>query len=174
MEVAKQAFACDTVALSFPSPDESYVFFTAADDLSVCQVPRRDSICSHAFLLQGRNDVMVVRDMAHDWRFKDLTSRKGFQGNIKCKFYASAPIFLSSSQDVHCSRDTVSCKHVGRFSIFGNLPRPDFNKESCDQLLSLARMTEQATELEILQTYLEGIRKNSQVAADPNLLQKHF
>jgi len=112
-----------------------------------------NTLCDHAMLL-GEDEIFVIPDMTKDWRFQ--------QFNFRCKkgelmrFYASAPIMLSNSEEGSQEKKEVQ---VGRLTIMRLEPWSEFGEEDADLLMDIAKMTQEALENEFLHSHAQKVQQ---------------
>jgi signal transduction histidine kinase/ActR/RegA family two-component response regulator len=89
--------------------------------------------------------------LSKDWRFQsdEFLASKG-----DLLFYASAPILLSDG-----SGPASKMVQVGRFTIMGKQPRPEFDEEDGQLLMDIAKMAQEAIENDWLHAHSKTVER---------------
>lgn len=165
----QRLFGADFVSITAASANETDVLYLAVygADLPEASQGACHSICAHALLLDAPDQVLVIPDVKSDWRFKDLFTPGGFHEALDYHFYASAPIYLSATDDDtetslrnHNTKNTSSASpaHVGRLTIFRSAANTPFDEEDAKSLLDIAQMIQEALEEEYWRAHAAKVR----------------
>jgi len=126
--LASHALAMPIACISFVG--ETTQWFKACHGVSVTDVPRSASLCTHTLT---KDDVLVVPDACQDTRFHHLMPIK----DLGVRFYAGAPL---RTADGHA---------IGTLFVGDPAPRRRLSPEQCDILKSLAAMIMDTLEMRL-------------------------
>lgn len=151
---AQNVFRCDFASITVACADNQSSSFISREGAAVeTAAVARNTMCDHAMLLAD-DEIFVVPDMLEDWRFAhfSFSAKKG----DPMRFYASAPILLSNSEE---EREEERKVQVGRLVIMRKEPWKDFGEVEAELLMDIAKMAQEALENEYLHRHLMKVEQ---------------